>query len=158
VTFFQLAFRLALALAVAGCVTQPAQRAPETMASLRATPDLRLRVIDDRKDELIRQLAHCESGGSGPSDRPIYGGRGAFLGRLQFSVRTVQLYVKQRDGTQLNAKEAADLAHDYERASDLARYMIFELEEPWHWPVCARKVGVAAEVKAIKQSYEALNR
>ena len=54
---------------------------------------------------MIRQLAHCESGGSGPSDRPIYGGRGAFVGRLQFTVQTVIGYQKQRDGTQLSARK-----------------------------------------------------
>jgi hypothetical protein len=147
---------LAIALVAAGCVTKTAQQPEAT--SFRATPDIRMRVIDERKEEVIRRLANCESGGWGPSERKIYGGRGAYLGRLQFTIRTVQAYVQQRDGVQLNRQEAADLAHDYERAADLAKYMIFELEEPWHWPVCSRKTGMVAEVRSIKDGYEALNR
>jgi hypothetical protein len=33
---------------------------------------------------MMRQLAVCESGAHGDSDRPIYGGRGAYVGRFQF--------------------------------------------------------------------------
>jgi len=148
---------VALGVALAGCGTQPAQPSPETM-SLRALTDARASYIDERKDEVIRQLSHCESGGWGPSDRKIYGGRGAYLGRLQFTVRTAQAYSLQRDGVRLSAVEAADLAHDYERASDLAKYMIFDLGEPWHWPLCSKKLGMVAEVRAIRESQEALNR
>ncbi|MGE0574270.1 MAG: hypothetical protein AB7F22_13795 [Reyranella sp.] len=106
--------------------------------------------IDERKDEMLRQLAHCESGGSGPSERPIYGGRGVYLGRFQFSVNTVIGYQRKRDGTQLTGREASELAHDYERAMDLAKYMIFELEEPWHWPLCSRKIGLRDQMAHIK--------
>jgi len=137
------------ALAIAGCAAKvpPAHR---TQAALAAVSE-RARAIEERKDEVIRQLAICESGGYGPSDRPIYGGRGAYLGRLQFATRTVMAYVQKRDGIALNPKDAAALAHDYDRAADLAKYMIFDLEEPWHWPLCAKKVGVQAEIQAIKK-------
>lgn len=145
------------AFTAGGCVTKTEQTSPELM-SMRAVPEMRTTVLDERKDEVIRRLAQCESGGWGPSERKIYGGRGAYLGRLQFTIRTVQAYVRQRDGVQLSSQEAADLAHDYERSSDLAKYMIFDLEEPWHWPVCGRKIGMVAEVRSIKNSYEALNR
>src|SRR5260370_9921990 len=77
---------MATAFLVSGCQlgTQP----PQT-AAIAPTVDLRQKEIEERKDEMIRQLAHCETGGSGPSERPIYGGRGAFVGRPQFSVPTV---------------------------------------------------------------------
>ena len=42
------------------------------------------------------------------------------------------------------------MAHDYDRASALAKYMIFDLEEPHHWPVCARKIGLRSQMAAIK--------
>jgi len=101
---------MATAFLVSGCQvgTQP----PQT-AAIAPTVDLRQKEIEERKDEMIRQLAHCESGGSGPSERPIYGGRGAFVGRLQFSLQTVISYQRKRDGTVLNRQEALDLAHDY---------------------------------------------
>lgn len=38
----------------------------------------RAREIEERKDDLMRQLAICESGGYGDSERPIYGGGGDF--------------------------------------------------------------------------------
>ena len=112
---------------------------------------LRQKAIDDRKEEIIRQLSHCESGGWGPSDRPIHGGRGAYLGRLQFTVQTVMSYQLKKDGTQLSRQEAAELAHDYDRAGALAKYMIFDLEEPHHWPLCARKIGLRSQIAAIKE-------
>jgi hypothetical protein len=108
------------------------------------------RMVNERKDEVIQELATCESGGWGPSDRPIVGGRGAYLGRLQFAARTVIAYQKRRDGTQLTYKEAADLAHDWDRASDLAKFIIFDLGETSHWPLCGRKIGLTEQVKEVQ--------
>jgi hypothetical protein len=138
----------AAAFLITGC--QLGVPPPQT-ASRAPTVDARQKEIDDRKDEMMRQLAHCESGGWGPSDRPIYGGRGAYLGRLQFSVQTVIGYQLKRDGTQLSRQEAIDLAHDYDRAASLAKYMIFELEEPWHWPLCSRKISLRNEMANIRE-------
>ena len=92
---------------------------PPTTAGFEPQVDLRQKEIDDRKDEVIRQLAHCESGGWGPSDRPIHGSRSVYLGRLQFTIGTVIAYQKRRDGTQLSRQEAVELAHNYERAGAL---------------------------------------
>ena len=46
-------------------------------------------MINKRKDEVLRQLAVCESGDHGDSAVPVIGGRGAYLGRFQFAPRTV---------------------------------------------------------------------
>jgi len=124
---------------------------PPKTSGFEPPVDLRQREIDDRKEEIIRQLAHCESGGWGPSDRLIHGGRGAYLGRLQFTVQTVIGYQLKKDGTQLSRQEAAQLAHDYDRAASLAKFMIFDLEEPHHWPLCARKIGLRSQMSAIKE-------
>jgi hypothetical protein len=133
--------RVAAAFFVTGCQlgTQPLQT-----ASLQAE-------AEEHKEEMIRQLAHCESGGVGPSERPIYGGQGIYLGRLQFSTQTVISYQMRKDGTRLSPQEAAKLAHDYDRSTELAKYMIFELEEPWHWPHCAKKLSLRGEIATIKQ-------
>lgn len=138
---------MAAALLLAGCQTGAR---PTHTASLAPAIDADQKEIDDRKDEMIRQLAYCESGGSGPSDRRIYGGRGAYHGRLQFTVQTVIGYQAKRDGTRLSASEATELAHDYDRAAELAKFMIFDLEEPWHWPLCSRKISLRSEMAAIK--------
>ena len=128
---------------------------PPTTAGFEPQVDLRQKAIEDRKEEVIRQLAHCESGSWGPSDRPIHGSRSVYLGRLQFSIGTVIAYQRRRDGTQLSRQEAVELAHDYERAGALAKYMIFDLEEPHHWPLCARKIGLRSHVASIKEISQA---
>jgi hypothetical protein len=140
---------IAAALLISGC-QNIFGGTPPTTSGFEPQVDLRQQAIDERKEEIIRQLAHCESGGWGPSDRLIHGGRGAYLGRLQFTVGTVIAYQKRRDGTQLSRPEAIELAHNYDRAGELAKYMIFDLEEPHHWPLCARKIGLRSQMAAIK--------
>jgi hypothetical protein len=137
------------ALAVTACA--PKSPPLNTNQAALAAVSERDRMIEERKDEVVRQIAICESGGYGPSDRPVYGGRGQYLGRLQFATRTVMTYVQRRDGIALNPREAAELAHDYDRAAALAKYMIFDLEEPWHWPNCAKKAHAQSEIAALKQ-------
>ena len=132
-----------------GCI-QAVQVPVVAPSALVAPVDPRTRIIEDRKDEMLRRLATCESGDYGPSDRPIYGARGLYIGRFQFLSRTVINYVRHRDGIELNVKEAVALAHDYDQAADLAKYVIFELDGIHNWPLCNRKHGFAAEVKAIK--------
>jgi hypothetical protein len=63
------------------------------------------------------------------------------------------IYVQRRDGIALNPKQAAELAQDWEGSKDLAKYMIFDLEEPWHWPLCSRKIGMPAQVAAVKRNH-----
>ena len=152
VTFFRATIScvglIAAALLISGC-QNILGGTPPTTSGFEPQVDLRQKEIDDRKEEIIRQLAHCESGGWGPSDRLIHGGRGAYLGRLQFTVGTVIAYQKKR-GAQLSRQEAIELAHDYDRAAELAKFMIFDLEEPHHWPLCARKIGLRSQMAAIK--------
>ena len=143
-----LAFAL---LGLAGCAvpaTPPPPAAPRNLDLAYVDP--RQQMIEDRKTEVLRRLAVCESGDHGQSDRPIYGGRGLYLGRFQFIARTVINYVMQMDGRALTMKEATDLAHDYDQAAALAKFIVFELDGIWNWPLCNRKLGLAAEVKAIK--------
>jgi hypothetical protein len=140
-------------LLVAFAATACAHRTPppNPNQALLAAANERARMVEERKDEVIRQIAICESGGYGPSEKPIYGGRGAYLGRLQFATRTVMSYVQKRDGIAINPRDAAALAQDYDRAASLAKYMIFDLEEPWHWPLCSKKANAAAEIAAIRE-------
>ena len=143
-----LAFGLS-SLALGACVQQTAQ--PKHMPGpVLSIAEAKAAALNDRKDELMRELATCESGGSGTSDERIYGGRGAFVGRFQFMPRTVMTYVQQRDGRMLSFNEARDLAHDYEQAKELAKYMIFEQGRTNDWPVCSRKIGLAGQVAQIQ--------
>ena len=106
--------------------------------------------VEERKEEMLRELATCESGGHGDSDRLIVGGRGAYLGRFQFTPRTVITYVQQMDGRVLSLTEAKELAHDYGQASELAKFVIFEKDGISNWPLCSRKLGLRAQVAEIK--------
>ena len=139
------------ALAVAGCVQQTAMtKAPPS--PVMSAAEARMSLVEQRKEEMLRELATCESGGHGEADKPIYGGRGAFVGRFQFMPRTVVAYVQQRDGRQLSLREATDLAHDYRQSMDLAKYMIFEQGRINDWPVCSRRLGLAQQVAQIKSA------
>ena len=99
----------------------------------------RPREIEERKDDLMRQLAICESGGHGNSERPIYGGGGTYAGRFQFTIRAVISYVREMDGRVLSSSDALLLAQDYRQAAALAKYMIFVRGDLWNWPGCSRQ-------------------
>ena len=119
-------------------------------AAVGAGPTEREKEFNDHKESLLQQLATCESGSWGPQPRPIYGGRGAYHGRFQFTVRTFMTYTRMRDGTAITSKEAAEYAQDYYKAANLAWYMIYDLNEPWHWPLCSRKLGIPNQLKTIR--------
>jgi hypothetical protein len=146
-----LAFGLS-SLALGACVPQTAQKPKQMPGPVLTIAEAKAQALDQRKDEVLRDLATCESGGHGESDRPIYGGRGSFVGRFQFSPSTVVSYVQQRDGRLLSFREATDLAHDYEQAKELAKYMIFEQGRVNDWPACARKLGLAQQVAEIQSA------
>ena len=59
-------------------------------------------------------------------------------------------YVQQKEGRQLSLSEAKELAHDYDRAAELAKYMIFDLDRAGDWPLCSRKIGLRQQVEEIR--------
>ena len=59
-------------LAVTGC-TRPS--APNLQAAAPPAIDTRMSLVDERKDEVLRQLAVCESGAHGDAAVPVIGGR-----------------------------------------------------------------------------------
>jgi hypothetical protein len=135
-------------LALAGCVQHQAPRAlPGPVMSIVEAKNWS---VEQRKKEMLQDLATCESGGHGEADRQIVGGRGAYHGRFQFMPRTVIAFVQQMDGRSLSLTEARELAHDYERAAELAKFVIFEKDGIANWPACARKLGLRAQVAEIK--------
>jgi len=135
-------------LAITGCARHPT---PNPQAAVPQAVDVRMSLVDERKDELLRQLAVCESGAHGDAAVPVIGGRGLYIGRFQFMPRTVITYVQQKDGRQLNWREATELAHDYNQAAALAKWIIFEQDGVYNWPLCSKKLGLAKQVAEIKQ-------
>jgi hypothetical protein len=135
-------------LALAGCVQHQAPRAlPGPVMTIAEAKNW---AVEQRKKEMLQDLATCESGGHGESERMIVGGRGAYHGRFQFMPRTIITFVQQMDGRTLSLTEAKELAHDYERAAELAKFVIFEKDGIGNWPLCARKLGLRTTVADIK--------
>jgi len=136
--------------ALGGCTHGSAtQGSPQTAAS---AVDPRQQAIDERKEDLVRRIAVCESGDHGDTDARIYGGRkGVYVGRFQFTRQTVINYVRAMDGREITTDEAIEIAHDYTKAAALTKYIVFELDGLRNWPACARKLGLAREVLQIKQ-------
>src|SRR3954451_1323542 len=93
-------------LALAACVPQTAQQSKQMPGPILSIAEVKASASEQRKQEMLRELATCESGGHGEADRPIYGGRGMFVGRFQFMPRTVMAYIQQREGRQLSLREA----------------------------------------------------
>jgi hypothetical protein len=137
------------AAALGGCTHGPVAQSPPQTAALEIDPHQQ--AIDERKDDLVRRIAVCESGDHGDSATEIYGGRGAYVGRLQFTRTTIINYVRVKEGRTITSGEAAEIAHDYTRAAALAKFIIFELDGIRNWPSCAHKLGLAREVVQIKQ-------
>ncbi len=140
-----LLFLLVAALGLAAC-----EKPKPQVAAAATGPTEQEMEFNDRKESLLQQLATCESGSWGPQPRPIHGGRGAYHGRFQFTLRTFMTYTRMRDGTVITSKEAAEYTQDYYKAANLAWYMIYDLNEPWHWPLCSRKLGIPAQLKTIR--------
>ena len=101
---------------------------------------------------MLRELATCESGGHGESDRPISAAAASIVGRFQFMPPTVRAYVQQRTAARSACARPTDLAHDYDQAKELAKYMIFERARLNDWPVCARKLGLRQQVSEIRSA------
>ena len=140
---------LVASAALGGCTHGAAQVEPQTAA---AAIDPHQLAIDERKEDLVRRIAVCESGDHGDTDARIYGGRrGVYVGRFQFTRTTVVNYVRIMDGRSITPDEAAEIAHDYTKAAALAKFIVFELDGLRNWPACAHKLGLAREVIEIKR-------
>src|SRR6185437_8690339 len=95
---------VAAVVALGGCTHAAAKVEPQAAA---AAIDPHQQAIDERKDDLVRRIAVCESGDHGETDRRIYGGRkGVYVGRFQFTRTTVVNYVRIKDGRSITVDEA----------------------------------------------------
>ena len=127
-------------LALAGCDPAPVQH-PRPPDIVSRTPQ-----IEAMKLDVVERLAQCESGG-----QSIYSPGGLYVGALQFHRGTVIAYYRILYGIQISTKEAVEIALDKERATQLAKDIIFTSgNKVRDWPACGRKLGLAAEVDRIQ--------
>ncbi len=72
------------------------------------------------------------------------------IGAFMFQRRTIKHYIKMRDGINITNAEAIAIAIDREKASDLARYVIFEKGKVKNeWYNCNIKNSLDGQVKLI---------
>lgn len=118
--------------------------------------------IEALKDEVVNDLAKCESAGHTEDDAiVIFDNNKAgtlkrkdipSFGILQFKVSTVQHYKKLIDGEVLTNKEAIILALEADRAQKLAKDIIFTVDGGiYNWQNCATKHGLVDKVTIIKK-------
>lgn len=113
------------------------------------------RKIEDLKDTVVAKLASCESAGYSESDGIIIfdSNAKASIGQLQFQKTTVIHYYKTLYGKTITAKEAVLIALDTEKASQLAKDVIFTTKNKvsGDWYNCSKKFNLDAQVDLIKQ-------
>lgn len=130
-----------------------------------AVPEVRVidntpQKIERLKDELVNDLMRCESAGYTEADGLITidnnkagtlkGDDVLSYGNLQFKTKTVQRFVKARDGRDVTPLQAKLIALDQEQAHELAKYAIFEKDAIAEWHNCAAGKGLYERVSAIK--------
>jgi hypothetical protein len=111
--------------------------------------------IDVLKDEVVAELAKCESGGRKEEDGIVIldsNDKGSY-GVMQWQRKSVQHYYKLRTGTEINGRDAIILALQGDRAKDLAKWVIFETKSgvAKDWVNCSKWHGLQSKVDMIKK-------
>lgn len=106
------------------------------------------------EDEVLETLAHCETGGvAEPNSALIFDSNNeASIGSYQYQRDTVIYYVEMRDGETINRTESIALAIDFDRATELTRYVLFETENGWkNWWNCSKKHDLHTQIALINK-------
>lgn len=111
--------------------------------------------IEGMKDDIINQLAKCESGGKSETDGITVldtNGVGSY-GALQWQKRSVMHYYKQMTGTEINGRDAIIYAMTPDKARTLAKYVIFDTAAGVEndWVNCNIKLGLQKQIDLIKR-------
>ena len=111
-----------------------------------------LLTIERLKDSVVNRLASCETKGRPDADSVIVvdTNNEASIGRLQFQPNTVVNYTKLFEGRSIDRREAIQIASNGQRASELAKRIIFEKDGVGNWHVCSKKLGLVPEIKVIQ--------
>jgi hypothetical protein len=109
--------------------------------------------IEALKNGVIDRLSRCETNGRTEPDSVIVidKNRDASIGALQFQTKTVAHYTKLIEGRSIDTREAFEIALDRERASSLAKKIIFEKDGISNWRICSQKLRLHPEVKTIQK-------
>jgi hypothetical protein len=111
--------------------------------------------IEALKDEVVNDLAKCESGGKKEEDGIVIldsNNKGSY-GVMQWQKTSYQHYYKIMTGSEISGKDAIIDALDAEKAKKLAKYVIFETKSgvAKDWVVCDGKHKLQERVNIIKK-------
>jgi hypothetical protein len=109
--------------------------------------------IEALKDDVVARLSKCESAGAADPDGLIVfdTNHKASIGRMQFQTATVIQYYKKLYKQTITSKEANVIAMDKEKATQLAKDIIFNDGGIGNWYNCANKLGLPAEIKILNK-------
>lgn len=111
--------------------------------------------VESLKDDVLNQLAACESGGKKEEDGITIldtNGVGSY-GAFQFQRKTVMFYHEKMTGEKINGRDAIILALTPDKARELAKYIIFETKAGVanDWVNCSRIHDLQTQVDLIKK-------
>ena len=122
------------------------------------TPDRLEKKVTELKEDVLKQLAHCETNGVEEPDGFVKMDSNDFLswGRYQYQRPTVQLYVKKFYNKEINNQRAGLIAWDLDeeiKLDELTLKIIFEDEgKGWkNWLNCGKKIGIEQQIAIIKK-------
>lgn len=108
--------------------------------------------VDALKEEVLKTLSSCEARGYKDGDAPIIldTNNKMSIGPFMFQVATVQHYYKTIYGKEITRHEATIIALDEEKARELAKAVIFDLDGLRNWLNCANKHNLRPKVDVIR--------
>lgn len=126
----------------------------EAQPTIEAIMEDKVRVLED---EILAQLAQCESGGTQEPNAAILldSNNAMSIGKFMWQINSVIHYMKILFDKKVTRQEAIEIAidaHPEIRIDDLTRKVIFEDSKGiWNWANCAKKHGLEAQINLIKK-------
>lgn len=126
---------------------------PQNVQAETVTVNYTPEKLESLKDDVVNEVAGCESAGHKESDGIIIfdSNNQPSIGQLQFQRKTVIHYMKVLDNKTIDSKEAVEIAIDTTKAKALAKRIIFEKGGIDNWHNCSVKLGLSTEVKLIQK-------
>ena len=111
--------------------------------------------IAELENEVLADLAHCETGGiEEPEAQITYDTNGKMsIGVFQWQRESIiDYHVRVKGMEAMTKKEATMLAMDVDESTSLTREVMFTVENGWtHWRNCSNKNNIAQRVTLINQ-------
>ena len=116
--------------------------------------------VNELKQDVLKQLANCETNGVSEPDGYVKMDSNDFLswGRYQYQRPTVQLYVKLFYGQEINLQRAGLIAWGLDKEIPLDELTLRILFVPegedkgWkNWLNCGKKIGIEQQIKILNK-------